>query len=97
MNKKDFIFLVPIALIIIVIMINMTVKQKNVILEKKLSSPCVVLPSIPYIIVTIDGCQYIESFDTSYCYTKYSLCHKGDCTNLIHKISLRKLAEETKN
>ncbi len=37
-----------------------------------------------YKITIIDGCQYIE-FHT---YGYPSVTHKGNCTNLIHKISL---------
>ena len=104
MNKQGFFisvqFLAFLAALVTVIIITLAVviikeKQNNVVLEESIKITPVVSPSIPYIVVNIGECQYVESFDPpNYCY--YSLCHKGDCTNLVHKISLQKLAEETK-
>jgi hypothetical protein len=35
----------------------------------------------PLTIVVIEGCEYLEYSQGNH----YSLCHKGNCNNLIHK------------
>lgn len=41
----------------------------------------------PYQVVTIDGCQYIKIENATYGFTIYTVCHKGNCTNSIHKFN----------
>jgi serine protease inhibitor len=41
----------------------------------------------PYQVVNIDGCQYIKIRNETYLFYIYTICHKGNCTNSIHKFN----------
>ena len=38
-------------------------------------------------VIEIDGCEYLKS--TDYYEAHYNLCHKGNCSNPIHKGQVR--------
>lgn len=43
-------------------------------------------PSLDYQVKIIDGCSYIEVYSGSGSGTVYSLTHKGDCHNPVHRL-----------
>jgi len=56
---------------------------KKIDLEKQ--EPSIASPTAQYKIVIIDGCQYVESLNSTYAFVDiHTLCHKGDCSNPIH-------------
>jgi hypothetical protein len=88
--KNGLTFLEVLIIIVIIglltaIVVPIIKKHKNLELEKE--ELLSVSPSVPHKIVVIDGCQYIESLNRTYGFMNiYTLCHKGDCTNAIHKM-----------